>query len=34
MGRYLMLGSDEEANWKSIAQFSKKDADAFPAYEE
>lgn len=33
-GRYLMLGSDEEANWKSVAQFSKRDADALPQYEE
>jgi hypothetical protein len=31
--RYLMLGSNEEANWKSIAQFSEKDADAYPHYE-
>lgn len=29
-----MLGSDEEANWKSVAQFSKRDADALPQYEE
>ena len=28
-----MLGADDEANWRSIAQFSKKDADAFPEYE-
>jgi hypothetical protein len=33
-GKYLVLGSDEQANWDSIAQFSKKDADAFPKYEE
>jgi phytoene dehydrogenase-like protein len=33
-GKYLMLGSDEHANWESIAQFSKKDADAYPKYEE
>lgn len=32
-GKYLMLGSDEEANWQSIAQFSKRDADVFPEYE-
>jgi phytoene dehydrogenase-like protein len=32
-GKSLMLGSDEEMNWKSIAQFSVKDADAFIEYE-
>ena len=29
-----MLGSDEQQNWKSIAQFDKRDADAYPKYEE
>lgn len=33
-GKYLILGEDEQENWKSIAQFSVKDADAFPKYEE
>jgi hypothetical protein len=28
-----MLGADDEANWRSIAQFSRLDADAFPEYE-
>ena len=32
-GKYLLLGSDENLNWASIAQFSKKDADAFSKYE-
>lgn len=32
-GKYLLLGDDEKANWESIAQFSKKDADSFPKYE-
>ncbi len=32
-GKSLILGSDEAANWRSIAQFSARDADAFPAYE-
>lgn len=32
-GKYLILGENEEENWKSIAQFSKKDADQFPKYE-
>jgi phytoene dehydrogenase-like protein len=32
-GKYLFLGDDEQATWESIAQFSKKDADAFPEYE-
>jgi phytoene dehydrogenase-like protein len=31
--KYLMLGSNDEDNWKSIAQFSKKDADSFLEYE-
>lgn len=33
-GKYLMLGENEEANYQSIAQFSKKDAEAYPKYEE
>lgn len=32
-GKYLLLGSNDEENWKSIAQFSKRDADVFPHYE-
>jgi phytoene dehydrogenase-like protein len=32
-GRYLMLGECEDSNHRSIAQFSQRDADAFPAYE-
>ncbi len=32
-GKSLMLGSNEEENWRSIAQFSVKDADAFVEYE-
>ena len=33
-GKYLLLGDDAQANWNSIAQFSVKDADAFPKYED
>lgn len=33
-GKYLILGSDETANHRSIAQFSQVDADAYPLYEE
>ncbi|KAK3255004.1 hypothetical protein CYMTET_35801, partial [Cymbomonas tetramitiformis] len=33
-GKYLMLGSDGQKNWESIAQFSRKDADAYEKYEE
>ena len=33
-GKYLLLGSDDKANWSSIAQFSVKDADAYCKYEE
>ena len=33
-GKYLILGDNTEENWNSIAQFSKKDADAFVKYEE
>lgn len=32
-GKYLLLGEDEEANWQSIAQFSRRDADNYPKYE-
>lgn len=28
-----MLGSDEAANWRSVAQFSPRDADNLPLYE-
>eukprot|EP01125_Pyxidicula_operculata_P021282 TRINITY_DN8132_c0_g1_i1.p1 TRINITY_DN8132_c0_g1~~TRINITY_DN8132_c0_g1_i1.p1 ORF type:complete len:857 (+),score=192.80 TRINITY_DN8132_c0_g1_i1:21-2591(+) len=33
-GKHLIIGENEQENWKSIAQFSKKDADNFPKYEE
>jgi hypothetical protein len=33
-GKYLILGENEEANYQSIAQFSTKDAEAYPQYEE
>jgi phytoene dehydrogenase-like protein len=33
-GKYLLLGSDDQKNWDSIAQFDKRDADAYPKYEE
>lgn len=33
-GRHLILGSSEEENWQSIAQFSTRDADAFVEYED
>ena len=32
-GKYLLLGSNENENYKSISQFSKKDADAMEHYE-
>jgi phytoene dehydrogenase-like protein len=32
-GRALALGGDADANWRSIAQFSERDADRFAAYE-
>ncbi|MCA9139070.1 MAG: NAD(P)/FAD-dependent oxidoreductase [Planctomycetales bacterium] len=32
-GGYLVLGHDAQRNYQSIAKRSKKDADAFPAYE-
>ena len=33
-GKYLMLGTSAEEDWKSIAQFSERDADAFVRYED
>jgi hypothetical protein len=33
-GKYLMLGENEKDNYKSIAQFSTKDAETYPQYEE
>lgn len=33
-GKYLLLGSDAKMTYDSIAQFSVRDADAFPAYED
>lgn len=33
-GKYLLLGSNADDNWKSIAQFSERDADEYPKYEE
>jgi hypothetical protein len=33
IGKYLILGDDADENYKSIAQFSKKDADAYVQYE-
>lgn len=32
-GKYLLLGSDEEKNYASIAQFNVRDADAYPKYD-
>lgn len=32
-GKSLMLGASDEANWASIAQFSRNDADAYVQYE-
>ena len=32
-GKYLLLGSNEQLNYQSIAQFSIKDAEAYPHYE-
>lgn len=34
IGKYLILGDSAEENYKSIAQFSVRDAEAFPKYEE
>ena len=31
--KHLILGSDEEANWRSVAQFSARDADTLPLYQ-
>ncbi len=33
-GKYLLMGSDAKMTYDSIAQFSVKDADAFPQYED
>ncbi|KAM7259701.1 hypothetical protein ACFE04_015442 [Oxalis oulophora] len=33
-GRYLLLGPDKELNHSEIAKFSKRDADAYPMYEQ
>ncbi|KAG8049356.1 hypothetical protein GUJ93_ZPchr0009g1471 [Zizania palustris] len=33
-GRYLLLGPDAELNHSEISKFSKKDAEAYPRYEE
>ncbi|KAJ4714417.1 Pyridine nucleotide-disulfide oxidoreductase domain-containing protein 2 [Melia azedarach] len=33
-GRYLLLGPDKELNHSEISKFSKRDADAYPRYEE
>ncbi|KAL4582603.1 hypothetical protein LXL04_007158 [Taraxacum kok-saghyz] len=32
-GRYLLLGPDAELNHSEISKFSKRDADAYPSYE-
>ena len=31
-GRYLMLGPDSRMNWREIAKFSQRDAEAYPKY--
>src|SRR3954465_7271128 len=33
-GRYLMMGPDREMTLREIAKFSKKDAEAYPKYED
>ncbi|AWM37983.1 Phytoene desaturase (lycopene-forming) [Gemmata obscuriglobus] len=33
-GRYLMMGPDKEMTHREIAKFSKRDADAYPKYED
>ncbi|XP_066324979.1 uncharacterized protein [Miscanthus floridulus] len=33
-GRYLLLGPDAELNFSEISKFSRKDAEAYPRYEE
>src|SRR5215216_4684565 len=33
-GRYLMMGPDREMTTREIAKFSKKDAEAYPKYED
>ncbi|XAR73866.1 hypothetical protein NMG60_11007980 [Bertholletia excelsa] len=32
-GRYLLLGSDKDLNYSEISKFSRRDAQAFPRYE-
>jgi len=32
-GRYLLMGHDAEANFREIAKFSRRDAEAFPHYD-
>lgn len=32
-GRYLLLGPDKDLNYSEISKFSKRDADAYPRYE-
>ncbi|XP_022896300.1 pyridine nucleotide-disulfide oxidoreductase domain-containing protein 2-like isoform X2 [Olea europaea var. sylvestris] len=32
-GRYLLLGPDKELNYSEISKFSKRDAEAYPRYE-
>ncbi|PIN07087.1 Phytoene desaturase [Handroanthus impetiginosus] len=32
-GRYLLLGQDKELNYAEISKFSKRDAEAYPRYE-
>ncbi|PON67661.1 FAD/NAD(P)-binding domain containing protein [Parasponia andersonii] len=32
-GRYLLLGPDKDLNYSEISKFSKRDADAYPIYE-
>ncbi|CAK9162342.1 unnamed protein product [Ilex paraguariensis] len=33
-GRYLLLGPDKDHNYSEISKFSKRDAEAYPRYEE
>jgi hypothetical protein len=33
-GKYLMLGRDDQKNFESISQFSRKDAETMPKYEQ
>src|SRR3990172_676237 len=32
-GRFLLLGHDDESNRREIAKFSRRDAEAYPAYD-